>query len=144
MTVYHGTTLSAAQSIKRDGLKPHRSTAFHFIAPNGRRLQDRPEEKIPLAYVTLIRKVAENFAKFRVDYLATPKGKQIPGTDRMPWVKTSATIDVNAKPALVILDLPDDWKSKFSVDPNSRLELAGLITPNTIPPAYVARIEVIR
>lgn len=141
---YHGTTESAAEQIKREGLRPHRQTAFQIqIAGTQAILRNEPEEQMPWAYVTFNRDVAESFAHLRANYERVPKSSIIPDTCVRfvnEFVKLSDRVNPSARPALVEITLPPSWKRKLTQDP---AHTHGFVTSTPIPPKYIARVEVL-
>jgi hypothetical protein len=150
--VYHGTTKTAAESIKREGLKPNLQDAFKLWRTD----YLTEVRKRPYAYVTTDKAMAEAFARFRAAYERATEGttiywrgtdseakQQAEGIDPAEFVKMTADRQPYAEPALVEIDLPDTWKNSFKPDPAGP-DSHGLVYPDTIPAEYVAKIEPLR
>ena len=147
MTVYHGTTKKAAQSIKAQGLKPNLADSFRLIRDDG-----QPITLHAWAYVTPDKKMAESFARFRTAYERARYGAEVnwgkfssnlPSSEQAKMVKLSKKRQASAVPAVVELELPDTWESRFLPDPSGPDD-EGLVTPDVIPAQYVSSVEVLQ
>ncbi len=156
VVVYHGTTKTAAESIKREGLIPHRETAFNFerTDDDAGSIRNAPYEQIPLVYVTPIKEMAEAFARFRAKYERAKDGAIVQwgglnepekrtANDPRPaqLKKLDSRREVTAEPAIVELTLPENFKHELLPDPN--YETLGFVYPGTIPAEYVEDVQVL-
>ena len=152
VVVYHGTTKTAAESIKREGLKPKTDSAFRLART------DWPPQVIEtheLAYVTPVKAMAEAFARLRARYERAPQGALLHWSGLMkpaeqremgeapaPMRKLTSERKPDAVPAIVELALPDDWKTRLEPDPSGR-ESLGFVYDGTIPAEYVEDVQVL-
>ena len=152
VVVYHGTTKTAAESIKREGLKPKTDSAFRLART------DWPPQVIEtheLAYVTPVKAMAEAFARLRARYERAPQGALLHWSGLMkpaeqremgeapaPMRKLTSERKPDAVPAIVELALPDDWKTRLKPDPAGR-ESLGFVYDGTIPAEYVEDVQVL-
>ena len=146
MRYYHGTTLNAAQQIKREGLKPNREQkAYNLMAITlfgPINLRGLPGEDQPVAYVTTDPKMARGYAKFRAQYEMADKGKVIVHeATGVGFIKLDPSCGCTEKPAVVIFDLPEELISQFQMDLQD-FESA-FIHYGVIPPEYIVDIELL-
>lgn len=114
MLFYHGTTKSAAEKIKIEGLRPHRETAFQLIDRNDELLRNWPGENEQRAYLTWNLNHAVRYARFRVNYEAARKGEEI-RFGFLPFFKNTDHVSLE-KPVVLEYDIPPSFVEKLEED----------------------------
>jgi hypothetical protein len=143
LIIYHGTTVQAANKIKKEGLIPHRESAFDTIrSDDGVRLRApyMPMETEERTYVTTKKTIAVMFAQFRTKYERAKPGEAIPWGN-IEMIKHSGRQMKTANPAVIQFDIPDSWKDKLEEDVQAISLYGALTCLCTIPPQYVRTVE---
>ena len=147
MRYYHGTTMNAAQQIKREGLKPNREAKSYNLMREtefGRtiRLRDMPGENQPVTYVTTNPEMARGYAKFRTQYEMAGKGEAVVhATTGAEFRKLDPSCGCKETPAMVVLDLPEELTDQFQMDIQDFN--GAFIHYGVIPPEYIVDIELL-
>ena len=139
MLFYHGTTKRVAEVIKKEGLKPHRSSAYNVEVENwfgGRRkLRDMIGEDLDVLYLTPFKERAELYASFRARYEMAEDGQPIVFH---PLVATQYKIGNSCgckeEPTILVFDIPEDIERKFHSDIQDH---SAAICQCEIPPDYI-------
>jgi len=144
LKLYHGTCSLFADSIRKDGLLPN-AHKFEMRNTNGIAL-----DVDPVVYVTTRRELAEEFARFRATYEQTDPGNLIHANlTSLPNIKQSGEAHPEAKPAVVTINLPEDWK-EYLIPDGDWDELSQLFgvpayeCTKPIPSEYITRISTLR
>ena len=142
MIFYHGTTLKAAEAIKKEGLKPHRETRFRLFFPElGREMKDSDgvEQEENVVYLVQDPRNAKEFVNFRALYERAPINTKLIWSDGEPFgIKNVAERDPDAKPAVVVVDIPNQLASKLDADTQSDY---GIVCRCVIPPQYIKAVR---
>jgi len=143
MIFYHGTTLDAARQIQKQGLVPHRESAYQLVDDRGDYLRDMPGEDKPYIYLQDNPTIARNYAIFRANYERAHKGEQIE-VDMLlsEMYKTASEQNPNAKPALITFDIPSTIARKLKRDPQNWQ--GGHVCLCMIPPKYITSVTEVR
>jgi hypothetical protein len=120
--VYHGTTKRAAEAIRREGLKPHRASAYKILLPDGKTMEEYDElglamaeaEGTEAAYFSPNPRTAMQYAVFRTNYELSEYGQLVTAPGLGEFTKIAPTPKPKRKetPAVVVLDVPDDFAEK--------------------------------
>jgi hypothetical protein len=145
MIFYHGTTLDAARQIQKQGLIPHRESAYQLVDDNGDYLRDMPGEDKPYIYLQSQEQIAEDYARFRAMYERANYGQLIDTGDASQLAameKITRKRNPNAKPALVTFDVPEAMASQFEMDYQNWD--GGHVCLCVIPPKYITSVTEVR
>jgi hypothetical protein len=142
MIFYHGTTLDAARQIQKQGLVPHRETAYDLIDAIGRKLRDMPGENRPYIYLDIDRDMAQSYAKFRAAYERADYQEPIDGGMAMRPLKLAKEKNPNAKPAVISFDVPSTIARKFKLDMQE--PRGARVCLCMIPPKYITSVTEVR
>lgn len=142
MIVYHGTTEKFAEDIAKTGLKKREDLAFklrhpHLIGrPETTEDQTNPEH---LPRVTKFADQAISFAVFRTSYEKARLGDTViwgVPPFSMTKIKEDKRQDPEAEPAIVVFDIPRNWKLTRDEEGTND----DFISVKDIPAQYVQRI----
>lgn len=142
MIFYHGTTVKAAEDIRRNGLKPYPAERMNVVIDSAVGMYNviRDEHGGAASHITRFRDVAWGYAKFRQDYeQALPNTwLKVDGLNRSK--KLATTRDIHAEGAVVTFDIPTDYfEDNFVEDEH---DWRGCyVSTATIPAKYVSKIE---
>lgn len=139
MLFYHGTTRRVAEVIKREGLKPHRSSAYNVESDDwfgGRRkLRNMLGEDMDVLYLTPYKERAELYASFRARYEMAEDGQSIVFH---PMAKTQYKIGNSCgckeEPTVLVFDIPESVQRNFHRDIQ---DPSAAICQCEIPPDYI-------
>ena len=147
MRYYHGTTMNAAQQIKREGLKPNREAKSYNLMSETWfgppiHLRDLPGENLPVVYVTTNSEMARGYAKFRTQYEMVGKGEAVVHeATGVEFRKLDPSCGCKETPAVVVFDLPEELTDQFHIDIQDFN--AAFIHYGVIPPEYIVDIELL-
>lgn len=135
-TFYHGTVESSVSGILENGLQPKDYLKFVGLAAGTGSLVTYAEKERGQPWVYIgPRDLAERFANLRAAYLHAPINAKVGLPSSMSLYKTKdAPTDPSAEPALIRVDLPDDWY--LTSDPARR----DGIRSRAIPAKYLRQV----
>lgn len=136
MLYYHGTIKTAAEAIRREGLRPHREKTYDMMTFYGANMRDIDGWK-PLVYLAKDKALANMYAHFRAAYEAAPYGTEVSVAGLAPFTK-NATAIFNDEPVIVTVDLPTELESQVAMDWE---ETRGFTCSCEIDPAHILHIE---
>jgi len=118
--IYHGTTKRAAEAIRREGLKPHRVSAYKILLPDGKTMEEYDEIGLEMAgaegteatYFSPNPRTAMQYAVFRTNYELSEHGQLVTAPGLGEFIKIESTPKRKEVPAVVVLDVPDDFAEK--------------------------------
>ena len=145
MLYYHGTTKRSAEAIRREGLKPHRETAYELVVHRffgDHKLRDVEGEDESLIYVSPDKNLAMSYAIFRAEYEKAKKGTELEHPIyHTTFVKDTNVVHRPSKPALVVMDIPKEIERKLERDVQDSGE--AYVCACVIGPEHIKRIEVL-
>ena len=140
MLYFHGTTRRVAEAIQREGLRPHRETAYAIKTEFGLNLRELRGEKDQVVYLTKHRDEAESFAHFRARYEMAQPGEavSVPMFPTQYKAYEAASCNCIEEPVLIAFDIPEELEHKFTVDiQDYRAKVCACV----IPPQYIKSVE---
>jgi hypothetical protein len=135
---YHGTTKRIAEAIQREGLRPHRETAYD-TAINGWPLRELPGEAEQVIYLTKFKGLATQFAIFRAKYEMAQPGENII-TDFFPEQNknfSARSCECVEEPVVIALDVPKEIEKQLDQDIQAA---QGKICACTIGPEHIVKV----
>jgi hypothetical protein len=143
MIFYHGTTLDAARQIQKQGLIPHRESAYRLKdLYRGVILRKLQGEDKPYIYLQSEKDIAEDYARFRAAYESSAYHAVIDMPRLEPMVKLARKRNPDAKPALITFDLSEYMSRQFTMDPQNWQ--GGHVCLCVIPPKYITSVTEVR
>jgi RNA:NAD 2'-phosphotransferase (TPT1/KptA family) len=140
MILYHGTCDTFAESIRREGLIPKKHPLQQKQVGLAALFTKSVHEHKAI-YLTTSLETAKHFAQFRADYERAKSNQIVMFGNYNERIKLSTTIIPNAKPAIVVVDLPPSWKPDIKSDPNTPKADRAYWTTKAIPPSYIQSIS---
>lgn len=141
MLYYHGTTQKAAEAIQREGLKPHRETAYQVkSAWAGDDLRTAPGEDEQVIYITKHKALAEKFAVFRAQYEMAQPGDLIPWEVNNGQFKSMSaeSCDCIEYPVVLTLDIPMEIEALLEGDVQDD---RAVVCACVIGPKHIVKVE---
>ena len=135
MILYHGTCDAFVPEILREGLIPQKHMLQQTV-PSIDAFFYEPEHNHKAVYLSGSLATARLFAKFRADY-EKAKYHAVVMFGHAPKLKLSHTIRPTAKPVVLTINVPDDWKTYIKPDDNTSADLLAYWTVKPIPAKYI-------
>lgn len=137
MLFYHGTTERVSKAIQREGLRPHRETAYKMSDDYTEDFRKLPGEQAQTIYITENRRWANAFARFRADYEMADNGEAIIFGEGASFYKKGNSCECKEKPVVIVFDVPENIARKFEYDIQA---YEGLVCECILGPEYIKEI----
>lgn len=142
MRFYHGTVSTYLDGIMAEGLQPQQDKKWHAKFNKNDPFEQtfaEVEAGETYVYISPDEWVAETFAISKANYLHAEPGtgfafRQRFWDEKMYKTNDGAQVDKLAKPVVLEIELPDDWKG--APDPRS----AHAYITNPIPAKYIKKV----